>query len=106
MSAQNLSNQQSGFNVFFRSEACQIYSLAVEFGGGREPVALFNFFNLKQLQEQYPDMVLIHEDEANRRIADMKAMQQQTEQARIENASQKTDLGPGQLFIHIDAGRS
>jgi hypothetical protein len=106
MNAQDTTPPQSAFDVFFRTEACQIYSLAVKFSEDREPVSLCNFANLAELQQQYPDMILISEDDANKRVADMELKKELAEQSVIEKASQKIRQETGHNFIQIDAGRS
>ncbi|EJG2388920.1 hypothetical protein AM391_RS23595 [Kluyvera ascorbata] len=96
--------QQPVFDVFFREDACVIYSLAIVFNGG-EPVALCNFKNLATLQNQYPDMVLISEEEANKRVAKKLADVQLEEEVAVEKALQKVRQETGHKFVRIDAGR-
>ncbi len=95
---------QPVFDVFFREDACVIYSLAIVFNGG-EPVALCNFENLATLKSQYPDMVLISEEEANQRVAKKKADAQLAEDVANETALQKIRQRTGHKFVRIDAGR-
>ncbi|BBQ86616.1 MULTISPECIES: hypothetical protein [unclassified Klebsiella] len=105
MNSMNNGTQQAGFDVFFREDACKIYSFAITLNGASEPVALCNFENLARLQAEFPDMVLISEDEANQRVAKKAADKQLAEEAATEAASRKTSQETGHQFIRINAGR-
>lgn len=105
MHSQNTGTQQAGFDVFFREDACKIYSFAITLNGASEPVAFCNFENLATLQAEFPDMVLISEDEAKQRIAKKAADMQLAEETATEAASQKISQETGHQFIRIAAGR-
>lgn len=90
--------------VFFLSETCRIFSMAVTIASASEPVAMCNFEGLEELRRQYPDMIIISESEANARIAEKDRQKKAAEQAFIEAARAK-DRESGYKFTCKDAGK-
>lgn len=91
--------------VFFRTETTTIFSMALKLGPAAEYVALFSFTTLAELKRQYPDMVLITEEEANARIEAVRAERKAKVEAILANSALERKVrNSGHKFIRISAG--
>lgn len=97
--------QDEGSFVFFRTETTTIFSMAVKLDPAAEYVALFSFTTLAGLKRQYPDMVLITEEEANARIEAVRAERKAKVEAILANSAlERSVRNSGHRFIRINAG--
>ncbi|MGG7116315.1 hypothetical protein ACPUGT_01165 [Klebsiella aerogenes] len=91
--------------VFFRTETTTIFSMALKLDPAAEYVALFSFTTLAELKRQYPDMVLITEEEANARIEAVRAERKAKVEAILANSALERKVrNSGHKFIRISAG--
>lgn len=91
--------------VFFRTKTTTIFSMTLKLDPVAEYVALFSFTTLAELKRQYPDMVLITEEEANARIEAVRAERKAKVEAILANSALERKVrNSGHKFIRISAG--
>lgn len=91
--------------VFFRTGTTTIFSMALKLDPAAEYAALFSFVTLAELKRQYPDMMLITEEEANARIEAVHAERKAKVEAILANSALERKVrNSGHKFIRISAG--